>query len=222
MIYFKKDFINFFKELETNNTKDWFDNNRKRYFESVKKPAEKFVDDLIEAYREVDPKIDISFKQAMFRINRDVRFSKDKTPYKTHVGAVVCANGKKNMTDPCLYVEIGAKELRLYSGLYMIEKERLYKLREYIAGNLNKFNKLINDKKFRGVFGKVLGDKNKRIPKEFQIAADKQPLLYNKSFYYFKKYNPDVILQSGLIEKLMNDYTVACDLNAFLRKGIGR
>ncbi len=222
MIYFDKDFIKFFKELERNNSKMWFDENRKRYHKIIKEPTERFVNDLIDAYRSVDQKIDITHRDAMFRINRDIRFSKDKTPYKTHVGAVICKGGKKNMKDPCMYVEINSKEVRLYSGLYMVEKDDLENLRKYIVKYPKKFEDVISDKKFKKVFGKILGDKNKRIKKEFQEAGKKQPLIYNKSFYYFTKYKSDIILKGGLIERLMKDYEVASDMNNFLKKGIRR
>ncbi len=222
MIYFDQDFINFFKELENNNSKIWFDKNRKRYFVAVKEPMERFVNDLIEAYRVFDTKIDITYKQAIFRINRDVRFSKDKKPYKVHVGAVICSGGKKNMIDPCMYVEIDSQEVRLFSGLYMIDKDRLQKLREFIAANLKKFKRLLEDKNFKKKFGKILGEKNKRLPKELQAAAEKQPLIYNKNYYYFVSYPVDFILKNGLIEKLIEDYEVAIKMNEFIKQGIGR
>ena len=96
MAYFTKDFIDFFKELAANNKKEWFDFNRKRYEKSVKQPFAEFVQEMIDRIRADDPKVDISTKDAIFRINRDVRFSKDKTPYKTHMAAIVSARGKKD------------------------------------------------------------------------------------------------------------------------------
>ena len=214
MIYFDKDFIAFFRELEKNNNKQWFDANRQRYEKSVKKPFEKFVTDLIEVYRaEFDHKLNINPRQAIFRINRDIRFSKDKKPYKLHMGAVVCREGRKNMQDPCLYVELNAKDSRLYSGLYMINKDKLANLRNFIAANQSKFASLIQDKTFVKVFGKVQGDKNKRLPKELQAAAEKQPLIFNKNFYYYRKYKPDIILKDNLIDELVEDYKAAIKLN---------
>lgn len=221
MQYFNEDFIKFFEELDKNNKKEWFDKNRKRYYQTVKEPFEKFVTDLIEVYRaEYDPKLNIGYKEAIFRINRDIRFSRDKTPYKTHVGAVICQGGRKNMTDPCLYVQLSADDVRLYSGLYMIEKNNLYNLRQYIAQNRKKFEKLLNDKDFQKVFKKIHGEKNKRLPKDLQEAAEKQPLIYNKNFYYFKKYPPKIILKHDLIDVLMNDFAVAKKMNEFLHAGI--
>ena len=81
--YFEEDFLDFFTELAFNNEKSWFDVNRKRYEKSVKDPFKAFVVDMIAGIAEFDPSIttDLQPKDVSFRINRDIRFSKDKTPY---------------------------------------------------------------------------------------------------------------------------------------------
>lgn len=221
MSYFNKNFIKFFRGLRKNNKKEWFDENREFYIDYVKEPFEKFVGDLIEAYRaEYDSKLDLSTKEAIFRINRDTRFSKDKTPYKLHMGAVICWRGRKNMTDPCLYVQLSGDDVRIYSGLYMIEKEKLSNLRNYIADNLVEFGKLISDKKFVKVFGGICGEKNKRLPKQLAEVFEKQPLIANKEFYYFKSYQPEIILEENLIDLVMKDFAAAEKMNKFLSAGM--
>ena len=98
MQYFIPDFIEFFKELAANNNKDWFDINRKRYTDVIKEPFKKFVLDLIVEVGKVNPKIkDIEPKDCIFRINRDIRFSKDKTPYKMNVSALIAPGGKRTI-----------------------------------------------------------------------------------------------------------------------------
>jgi hypothetical protein len=79
---------------------------------------------------------------------------------------------------------------------------------------------LINEKKFSKTFGKILGEQNKRIPPEFQEAFEKQPLIANKSFYYFIKQEPQTILQDNLVEELVSKYKVALPLNSFITEGI--
>ena len=95
MPYFEKDFLEFFKELEKNNNKDWFDANRKRYEKVIKDPFKAFVQKMIDRMHELDSSVIIQPKDCIFRINRDIRFSKDKTPYKSNVSAVVGVGGKK-------------------------------------------------------------------------------------------------------------------------------
>ena len=88
MIYLEKEYLNFFNELSENNNKLWFDENRKRYEKFVKKPFENLITDLIAELSNIDLKITMQAKDAMFRINRDIRFSNDKTPYKTQMSAL--------------------------------------------------------------------------------------------------------------------------------------
>ncbi|MCB0846293.1 MAG: DUF2461 domain-containing protein, partial [Bacteroidetes bacterium] len=105
MPYFTPDYIAFFEELARNNTKEWFDQNRSRYEKSVKKPFYAFVERMIDLISEDDPAVMITPKDAIFRINRDIRFSNDKTPYKTNFSAVVSPGGRKEMVTPGLYFE---------------------------------------------------------------------------------------------------------------------
>lgn len=221
MKYFSEDFTKFFKGLSKNNHKEWFDQNRSTYENAIKKPFYNFVEEMILRVREDDPSVLITPKDAIFRINRDIRFSKDKTPYKTQVSAIVSPGGRKDHTTPGIYFEIGADNLRLYGGLYMLEKEQLYRVRSYIAANLKQFDKLINDKKFKKFYGGAIhGEKNKVIPKEFQEVAKKQPLLYNKGFYYFAKLDPKLITDPKLADKMMEGYHIAKPLKVFLSKAL--
>ena len=86
---FNEEYLDFFKELAQFNKKEWFDENRKRYEKSVKIPFKKFVTELIQEIQKIDPEVEIEAKDAVFRINRDIRFSKDKTPYKIQMSAIL-------------------------------------------------------------------------------------------------------------------------------------
>src|SRR5690606_31023698 len=89
-MYFDKDYLDFFKELAANNNRDWFHANKKRYENSVKKPFATFVTDTISKVKdEYDSKLDLEVKNSVFRINRDIRFSNDKSPYKLHSAAII-------------------------------------------------------------------------------------------------------------------------------------
>ncbi|MEQ9424403.1 MAG: DUF2461 domain-containing protein [Cyclobacteriaceae bacterium] len=220
MAYFSKEFQKFFKELEKNNEKEWFHGNKKRYEKEVKEPFITFLTDLIDAVQEVDGTIPHTAKEGMMRINKDIRFSKDKTPYKTHMAAIISSHGKKDMRLPGMYIQLSNEDVRMYSGCHSMEKDDLMSLRRHIKNNATQFDKLINDKKFKSVFGEVHGQKNKRLPPEFQEAAEMQPLIANKGFYYFKNYSPDLILDDKIISKLVKDYSAGNDLGQFLKTGI--
>lgn len=222
MIYFDADYLTFFSGLETNNTKEWFDANKKTYENKVKKPFTAFIEELIAAYNSLGYNIPMTAKDAVMRINRDVRFSNDKSPYKMHMSAMISPNGKKDTTQPGMYIEVNHKHVRVYTGSHMLEKQDLYNVREHIANNVAEFTKLITNKAFKDVFGEIRGEKNKVLPPEFKEAAEKQPLIYNKSFYYFANFDPKVLTQESLVDKLIAAFKVAMPVNAFFEEALNR
>lgn len=218
--YFTPDFIEFFIELSRNNHKEWFDENRKRYEKSIKKPFAHFVGDLIERLKELDPEIEIEPKDAIFRINKDIRFSKDKSPYKLTSSAIVSPSGKKNKEVPGLYIELGPEDVKIYGGVYALSKENLSDLRYHIAANAETFEKLLSEKEFVKKYGQIQGEKNKRLPQGLLEAAEKQPLLYNKSFYFFTKLPPESILSKDFLEEVVDYFKVGQPISQFIRKAI--
>ncbi len=215
MKYFTKDFAAFFKDLEKNNNRDWFHENKKRYEDSVKNPFNNFVEGLIGGLYDIFPDLTIQPKDAIFRIHRDVRFSKDKTPYKIHASALISEGGKKDKTKPAFYVQANHADIRVYSGSHMMDKDQLSGVRSHIAANQKQFLKLISDKKFVDTFGEILGEKNKRLPPEFAELEKDLPLIANKSFYYFFKLKTVVLVRDDLVELLVDKYRVAIPLNNF-------
>jgi uncharacterized protein (TIGR02453 family) len=220
MSYFKPQFIKFFKGLAKNNNKAYFDSNRKVYEEEVREPFKELVGDLILRMQEFDPELAIEPKDAIFRINRDIRFSKDKTPYKTHVSAHISRGGKKDHTRPGLFFHINHEGIMVGSGVYMVEKEDLQRIRTHIANNMEEFASLLEDPKFKERFGTVKGDAHKRIPKEFQEAHASQPLIANKQFYYMANIGPEPVTTEELPEVLIDTYRTALPMNEFLRNGL--
>ncbi|MCB0482557.1 MAG: DUF2461 domain-containing protein [Flavobacteriales bacterium] len=218
--YFTEDYLEFFKELAKNNHKEWFDLNRKRYEKSVKAPFQSFISDLILMLKKEDLEIEVEPKDAIFRINKDIRFSKDKTPYKLSCSAIVSPGGKKNKEVPGIYIEAGPEDFRIYGGVYMLSPSNLNDLRFHIAANSEEFNKLISDPKFKKQYGEIQGDKNKRIPTDLVEAGEKQPLIYNKSFYFFVKLPAETILSSQLLSTVLDYYQTGKPLGLFIRKAI--
>lgn len=219
MAYFTKDLIKFLSDLEKNNDREWFNANKDRYLKSAKEPFEVFIADLIEAMSPQFESLAITPKEAIFRIYRDVRFSKNKAPYKTQVSALVNPGGRKAMSMPGVYVEISPKHVRAYSGLYQLDSKQLKNLRSHISHNLDEFTSLITNKKFKSTFGEIRGEQNKRLAKEFEADAVAQPLLFNKQFYYFTEWGPEVTTDANLVKKIVDAYKVAKPLSEFLYEG---
>src|SRR5688572_23573096 len=116
MPYFSTDFIKFFKDLAKNNSSEWFNENRKVYEKEVKKPFATFVEEMIGRIRTHEPQVKIKAADAIMRINKDIRFSKDKTPYNTHVAANISPFGKKDKSYPGFYFQFSADGIKIVGG----------------------------------------------------------------------------------------------------------
>ena len=217
MAFLTHAFVDFFRELALNNHKEWFDANRKRYEKEVKAPFYALVQELIDRIGEDDPTVNLPVKDTVFRINRDIRFSKDKTLYKTHVAAVISARGRKNMQIPGLYFHISADDLMIGGGMYKPEKAQLYLIREAIARKPKKVTQLLKAEGFNRLFGGIQGEKNKVLPAEFKPILARQPLIANKQFYYMAKYQGrEQVLREDLVEFILEHYQAGKAWNQFL------
>lgn len=217
MNYFNTAFLQFFEELSKNNTTVWFNENRKIYEKEVKKPFSDFVVEMIARIQQYEPDIQIKASDAIMRINKDIRFSKDKTPYNTHVSANISVYGKKDKSYPGFYFQLSPKEVAIYGGVFMVENTMLQNIRNCIANNLTDFSSAYNDTLFKEKFGSIQGEQNKRIPTEFQAVWGKEPLIANKQFYYSASLKSDIITSAQLPDKLMDYYLAGKKVNDFLK-----
>ncbi len=220
MPYFTPEFNTFFKGLAAHNYKEWMDENRKIYHKEVKEPFKRLVEDLITEISQYQ-KLEVEPKEVIFRINNDIRFSKDKTPYKLHVGANIAQGGRKAFNEPAFYVHLSPGESFIASGIYKPDKDTLYTIRKGVGENLKEFGKLRNQKEFKAHFGDFSeSEKNKVIAKELKPYAEKEPMLYNKQWFFTKDFESgeELVLREDLLEEIMKYYHAAQPMNSFLRK----
>ncbi len=162
--------IKFLKELKNNNNKPWFDKNRKVY-ESAKADFAAFIQAVIDLHSKKDPSIkNLLAKDCMFRINRDIRFSKDKSPYKSNFGASINKGGRKAMNSAGYYFHLEPGNCFAGGGIYMPMPDELKNIRQEIDYNFADFKKIINSKKFKAVYSGL--DKSaeftlSRVPKGY-------------------------------------------------------
>lgn len=223
MQHFTKEFLDFFIELAPNNNKEWFDENRSRYENHVREPFKKFVQHMIHEVAKTNPIFkDVEAKDCIFRINRDIRFSKDKTPYKMQVSAVVAPEGKKSKAVNGVYFELSPEHVRVYGGVYEIDKDDLYTVREAMATDSKGLKTAYTDPRFVKVFGQILGEKNKIIPKEFKEAAEKEPLIYNKQWYFYAEFPAELVLSDKLDQTILDCYEAGRPVENYFNKLIKR
>lgn len=214
------DFLQFLYELSQNNNRDWFEKQKKRFEASVKKPWEATVEAIIAHIQKFDPYIRASAKDCVYRIHRDTRFSTDKSPYKTHMGAVITSIGRKAMAEPGYYVHVEFGQLMLGGGAYFLEKEPLHRVRTAIAQSPSAFRQIIENEEFVAKFKGVQGERNKVLPPEFKAAAQTEPLLANKQFYFMAELPPDHALQPDFPQFAAEYLHAGKALNDFCRAAV--
>ena len=220
MSHFTPAFIKFFKDLSKNNTTEWFNANRKTYEKEVKQPFAAFVEEMIRRIKKYEPDINIKAADAISRINKDIRFSKDKTPYNTHVSANISPYGKKDKTYPGFYFQFSHDKIMIYGGAFVAEPPALQKIRNHIVKNHKAFAAACNDQAFVEKFSGIQGERAKRLPPEFAAEAEKEPLIANKQFYYMAELRPDILLIDDLPATLMEFYTAGRKVNKFLQAAL--
>jgi len=220
MRYFTPAFFKFFDELKKNNNKEWFEKNRTRYENDVKAPFKKLVTDLNEKLLNDFPDFNREVHKNIFRINRDIRFSKDKSPYKNNVAAVFNRKGTQDVNYPGFYIHIGSNEILVGGGKYDVSKEQLAKIRQEIYYNNTGFKKIITDKTFKEKYGALKGDKNKVLPPEYKAFEKEQPYIANKQFWYGAELSRKDITGDNLDKLLLSYFKAGYKLNKFLLEAI--
>jgi len=214
MQYFTKEYTKFFRALAKNNNKEWFHANKKVYSAEVRQPMIAFVEDLIIEMQKHDPEMSPVASKCLGRINRDIRFSIDKTPYNQHLFAHV-TKGTKAAPVPGIAFRFGGGDCGIMSGYYNPSKSQLEGIRHKISNDLKTFQKLKSAKKFVSKFKDIQGEAYKRVPKELQGVYEQEALIANKQFYYVDVKKPDFVTSKSLLEDIMGYWLAAKPLNDF-------
>ncbi len=189
-----KSILDFFNKLEKNNDRDWF-NAHKNEFKSIEAEAKKAyldLNDMLSAHDEID-----QFK--MFRIYRDVRFSKNKLPYKTHFGGSF--HRKKPELRGGYYLHIQPNnESFIATGFWEPNKEDLFRIRKEFEQDDSEIRKIITKKTFKNIWGELVGDEVKTAPKGFSKEHKAIDLIKKKQFIFTKKYTDKEVTSANFIK----------------------
>jgi uncharacterized protein (TIGR02453 family) len=212
--------LKFLKDLEANNNRDWFQPNKKA-FDAAQDNFIAFTGYLIgEAGKFDDAIAAIDPKSCVFRIYRDVRFSKDKSPYKTNLGAYISPGGRKSM-QPGYYFHVQPRRSFIAAGKHMPDGQEMLKIRNAITNNTAEFLKIIEKKSFKERFGEMRGDRLKSAPKGFDASHKALEYLKLKEFMGFAELHDDKFLTSEEFPKhLVKIMKEVYPLVAFLRKAL--
>ena len=214
--------LHFLKKLKINNNREWFDSNKTEYLAS-KEIFEEFVSELIKGINKFDKKVslDLKPKDCTFRIYKDVRFSKDKTPYKNNMSASINPGGKKSNI-PGYYFHLEPDGCFLAGGVYMPMPDVLKAIRQEIDYNPLPLINVLKSASFKKEFnGLDEEDKLKNLPKGFNKDHAHSEILKNKHFIVSKKFENKVILKKEGLSKTLNSFKAMYPFLDYLRKAIG-
>lgn len=215
--------IKFLKDLKKNNNKPWFDKNRKRY-EEAKADFARFVQAVIDQHGKKDASIkDLIAKGCMFRINRDVRFSKDKSPYKSNFGASINKGGKKAWNSAGYYFQVQPGRNFAGGGIWMPEPNELKKVRQEIDYNFAEFKKIIGSKKFKSVYGDL--DRSaefllSRVPKGYEPDNPAAVYLKLKSFVAIAFFSNADLTSKNLVKKTVAAFEALQPVIEFINESL--
>jgi len=214
--------LTYIKKLSANNNKVWFEENR-QLFSNAKEDFEQLVKNILDQLREIDPDIaPLQPKDCIFRQYRDVRFSKDKTPYKQHMGASFDRGGKKSgFAGYYLHVEPGNRSMA-GGGIWMPEGPALKKIRQEIDYNWDEFSDIINNQNFRWIYGDLEQGEFKlsREPKGYEKDNPAIEYLKLKSLVATQKLTDEELVSKGVQEKIIKAFTALMPLIKFINRSL--
>jgi len=198
----QKSTFQFLKDLKKNNNRPWFDKNKPRY-EEAKKNIESLVEMFLAKFSAADKRLaKLSGKECVFRIYRDIRFSADKTPYKTHLGAGISPNGKK-ANEPGYYLHIEPGKAFLAGGMWMPPTDQLKMIRQEIVYNGKKFKKIILNPAFKKYYGELDNEyKLTRPPKGYDKTHPDIELLKYNSYIVWHQYSDKDAISKNFANEL--------------------
>ena len=214
--------LKFLKDLKKNNNKPWFETHRKDY-EAAKKDFEQLIQSVIDTHGKKDKTIShLKAKDCMFRINRDVRFSKDKSPYKSNMGAYINRGGKKSLYGG-YYFHCEPGHAFVGGGIWMPMPSELSKVRQEIDYNFAALKKIISSKKFKAVYNDVSRDPEyvlSRVPKGYEADNPAAEYLKLKSVVATAKVSDADLNSKGLVKKIATAFDALQPLLEFVNHAL--
>ncbi|GAB4148150.1 MAG: DUF2461 domain-containing protein [Patescibacteria group bacterium] len=216
-----QDLIKFLDQLYQNNNTEWFQTHKSEY-QTYKKEFEDLVSEVIGEIYHIDPLIGwLSVKDCTFRINRDIRFSNDKSPYKARFAAAFAPGGKIGQK-PNYYFHIGHDgKIIIGAGIYSISSEQLARLRQNISDKLEDFHQILDQPDFKKVFPELKGETLQKMPRGFEPEDPARDYLKHKIFIVARTVDANQFKNEGeFIQELSQNFKLGYPFIKFLRENI--
>jgi uncharacterized protein (TIGR02453 family) len=200
---FPKQGMAFLRQLDKNNDREWFAPRKGIYESTVKQPMIDLVRALHCEMMRFAPDYVGDPAKCVYRIYRDTRFSRDKTPYKTFASALFLRKGfDKYSGGAAYYFAVSPKEIEIAAGIYMPERDVLLEVRRHIADNHTQFRKLIAAPKVKRYLGELQGEELSRVPKGFDAEHPAADLVRRKSFLLDTRLDPKIATTPDLFSEI--------------------
>lgn len=213
---FPKEMVDFFRGLEKNNNREWFQPRKAVYEEKVKVPMMDLVSAVNAAMVKFAPDHIADPTKAIYRIYRDTRFSKDKTPYKTQIAAVFPRRGMDKHGSGGYYFSVSHKEVEVAGGLYMPSPEQLKMIRDLLADRHAEFRKLSSGKKAKELMGELTGERLARVPKGYAWDHPAADLLRMKRWIYYVTLPAGNVTTPAILSEIVDRFKAVAPVVDFL------
>jgi uncharacterized protein (TIGR02453 family) len=208
--------LRFLRSLKSHNNRPWFQERKEIYEDAVKRPMQDLVEALAVDFGAFAPELVASPKTSIYRIYRDTRFAKDKSPYKTHIAAVFPRKGLDKHGGAGLYFHIDPKEVLIGGGVYMPEPEDLNAIRSHIAEKTRDFKKIIEGHRFRKLFGEISGEQLSRVPRGFPSDHPAAAYLRYRQYLAARTLKAEAAISPSFYETLVETFKAMMPLIRFL------
>jgi uncharacterized protein (TIGR02453 family) len=214
--------LEFLRQLQKHNNRPWFQARKHQYEELVKGPMQDLILRIGEAFREFAPEMSADPRTSFYRIYRDVRFSADKSPYKTQAAAGFAVRGLPKNSAPGLYFHISPEEVLIGGGIYMPDPVLLRAVREQIAAHPQEFLAIVEGKEFRRAFGEMEGERLKTVPKGFAEQHPAAKYLRYKQYLFGEVHPPEMATSRRLLPAILRCFEKGMPLIRFLKEPAAR
>jgi uncharacterized protein (TIGR02453 family) len=214
--------LKFLRALKRNNRRDWFTAHRDDYEAHVREPMAAIVEQLSIDLRSFAPELVASPKVSMYRIHRDIRFSENKAPYKTHAAAVFPTRGLAKHEGAGVYFHVSPSEVWIGGGMYAPQMPQLQAVREHIASNIKRLRTIVESPGFRRQIGRLEGDRLQRVPRGFAKDHEAAEFLKFRQFLAGCEFPPALAVSPAFYRTLLSVFRQVAPLARFLNEPLPR
>ncbi|MEP7361927.1 MAG: DUF2461 domain-containing protein [Acidobacteriota bacterium] len=212
--------VQFLRQLKRNNNREWFQARKEIFDEKLRAPMELVVDQINSKLAGFAPEYVTDVKKAVFRIYRDTRFSKDKTPYKIHLGALFPKRGMAKLSGGSFYFHVAPEGVVVAGGVYFADPKALLQLRNHLSEHHSELEALLKPKGVKTMCGELHGEGLSRPPKGFPADHPAINLIKKKQWYFDVTLDAEEATKPAFAQTLVKRFQAMLPVVEFLNRGL--